>query len=183
MIRYEFDERRAAQAAARLLAACGGEMPYLKLIKLMYLAERRSMSDDGYSITGDRFFSMPKGPVLSRTLDLIKTRDHAPDAAWPKYVSAPVGFRVRRAGADRRDGLSDYDCDVLDEVAAEFGQMSEWELVEYTHTLPEWRDPSGSAVEIDPAEIMKVAGHSEDAIAAVEEQLAAERSFEAKFRG
>ena len=30
---------------------------------------------------------------------------------------------------------------------------------------------------------MRIAGHSEDAISAVEEQLAAERSFKAKFGG
>lgn len=183
MIRFEFDERRAAQAAAHLLEACGGAMPYLKLIKLMYLAERRSLTDDGYSITGDRIFSMPKGPVLSRTLNLIKAHTHASGAEWPKYVTAPVGYSVRGTGNACRDGLSDYDCEVLDGVMREFGHLSEWDLVEHTHALPEWRDPAGSSAEIDPAEIMRLAGHSEDAISAVEEQLAAERSFKAKFGG
>jgi len=182
-IRYEFDERSAAQAAAHLLDAIGGEMPYLKLIKLMYLAERRSLADDGYSITGDRIISMPRGPVLSRTLDLIRARNHASGAEWPKYVTIPEDYSVRSTGESCRDGLSDYDCDLLEEVAREFGHWTEWELVEHTHALPEWRDPGGSSAEIDPAEIMRIAGHTEDSISAVEEQLAAERSFKAKFGG
>ena len=182
MIRFEFDERCAAQAAAHLLDAIGGEMPYLKLIKLMYLAERRSLADDGYSITGDRIVSMPKGPVLSRTLDLIKAHDHAAGAEWPKYVTAPEDYSVRSTGEGCRDGLSDYDCDLLEEVAKEFGHLTEWELVEHTHDLPEWRDPAGSSAEINPAEIMRIAGHSEDEIAAVAEQLDVERAFKRKMR-
>ena len=181
-VRFEFDERRAAQAASRLLRASGGELPCLKLISLMYLAERRSLSDDGYSITGDRFVSMPTGPALKGTLHLM--RRGSSDSEWSKYVTSSVGYSARSTGEECRDGLSDYDCDLLDEVAAEFGRMSERELAEYTRALPEWErcGPSESPAEIDPAAIMKIAGHSDDAIAAVAEQLDAELAFRRQLR-
>ncbi len=38
-----FNERKAAQAAAYLLHKAGGKLPLLKLMKLMYLAERLSL--------------------------------------------------------------------------------------------------------------------------------------------
>ena len=39
-------------------------MAYIKLIKLMYLADRRCLIETGFPITGDRMVSMPKGPEL-----------------------------------------------------------------------------------------------------------------------
>ncbi|HTH08426.1 MAG TPA: Panacea domain-containing protein, partial [Acidovorax sp.] len=62
-----FNERKAAQAAACLLHKAGGSLSVLKLMKLMYLAERRSLKKYGDTITGDAFVSMPHGPVLSMT--------------------------------------------------------------------------------------------------------------------
>ena len=36
-------------------------MPHLKLMKLMYLADREAVRTCGFPITGDRFVSMPQG--------------------------------------------------------------------------------------------------------------------------
>jgi len=46
-------------------------MNYLKLMKLLYLADRESMRRNGRPISGDRYVSMDHGPVLSQTLNLI----------------------------------------------------------------------------------------------------------------
>ena len=54
-MKFVFDERKAAQAAAHLLHRHGGPMPYIKLIKLLYLADRRGLRRDGspgYGVTG-----------------------------------------------------------------------------------------------------------------------------------
>ena len=48
-----FNEKRAAQAAAFLLHRAGGRLPVLKLMKLMYLAERESLRLYGEPIIGD----------------------------------------------------------------------------------------------------------------------------------
>jgi hypothetical protein len=39
-----FDEKKATEVAAFLLKMRGGKMSYLKLIKLLYLADRESLS-------------------------------------------------------------------------------------------------------------------------------------------
>jgi hypothetical protein len=40
--RYQFNEQKATQAAAFLIAANGGQINYMKLIKLLYLANRKA---------------------------------------------------------------------------------------------------------------------------------------------
>ena len=69
-----FKEVKTAQVAAFFLAkAPGHRMPHLKLMKLLYLADRESMRETGYPMSWDRLVSMPHGPVLSTTLNLINS--------------------------------------------------------------------------------------------------------------
>lgn len=93
-----FSERKAAEAAAFLLLKGGGGLELLKLMKLMYLAERESFKKYGESITGDAFVSMQHGPVLSGTYDFAKAHSRVALAigakqevcshsVWPKHRS------------------------------------------------------------------------------------------------
>ncbi len=175
---FVFDEQKAAQAAAYLLRRHGEPMPYVKLIKLLYLADRRSLVETGYPITGDRLVSMPKGPVLSRILDLItwESRDEA--SPWRRHISLPSNYVVMAIGPHDEGRLSDYDREVLDAVFVEFGQMDKWDLVDLTHDLPEWVDPEGSSLDIDPRVILKDAGYTEEGIEDVEDAIAGVRSLD-----
>ena len=64
-----FREEKVAQMAAYLLQKRGGRMAYIKLMKLLYLADREYMISYGDSMSGDRAVSMKNGPVLSQTYD------------------------------------------------------------------------------------------------------------------
>jgi uncharacterized phage-associated protein len=66
-----FNEFKVTQIAAFFLPKEGGEMFLLKLMKLLYLSERESFARFECSISGDKFYSLPHGPVLSRTKELI----------------------------------------------------------------------------------------------------------------
>lgn len=170
---FVFDEQKAAQAAAHLLRRHGEPMPYIKLIKLLYLADRRSLVETGYPITGDRLVSMPKGPVLSRVLDLITWESRGQDSDWIRHISLPSNYLVMAIGPHDEGRLSDHDRQVLDAVFDEFGKMDRWDLIDYTHDLPEWVDPEGSSRDIDPRVILREAGYSDDEIAEVEDEVAA----------
>ena len=50
-----FQEPKAAQAAAFMLYKANGKLEVLKLMKLMYLAERESFARFGEGLTGDAF--------------------------------------------------------------------------------------------------------------------------------
>ena len=175
-MRFVFDERRAAQAAARLLDKHGGTMPWLKLVKLLYLADRAALVEGGYPITGDRFVSMRFGPVLSRVLDLIKDDCPAGDSVWHGYV-ARKRFDARLAGNADSGWLSDVNRDLLDSVFETYGCLKEWDVVARTHALPEWKDPGDSAIPIEPEDILRYSGYSEKSIGYVADQAEAEYSL------
>ena len=181
-MRFVFDERRAAQAAARLLDKHGGTMPYIKLIKLLYLADRESLIETGAPITGDRFFSLRHGPVLSRVLDLIKDDCPAEDSVWHGYV-ARKRFDARLVGPADNEWLSERTMGILDGVFDAYGCLKEWDVVARTHALPEWKDPGNTSIPIEPEDILRYNDFTEAEIERVAEQAHAVYSFHTLLEG
>jgi uncharacterized phage-associated protein len=179
-MRFRLNERKAAQAAAYLLHRHSGRLPYMVLIKLLYLADRRSLVETGLPITGDRMVSMPYGPVLSGVLDLVAHGPSIP-SLWLEYVSEPDGYDVTAArAAVETDALSAYELEVLDEIDASYGRLSKWALVDFCHTLPEWQDPQGSSLSIEPEDILRSAELAEAEIRRIAED-AHELAYLARF--
>lgn len=172
-VRLRFNEKKATQAAAHLLRLRGGRMSYMKLIKLLYLADREALLSWGRPISTDRYVSMDRGPVLSRILDLATDgEDPGSPSIWASSITEPSKYEVQLKGDAGDDELSDAEIQLLDKIFAEYGQMSRWELVKFTHTLPEWIDPHGSAIAITYRDILKAGGKSDLEIAAVVDELA-----------
>jgi uncharacterized phage-associated protein len=173
-MRFPFNQMKAAQAAAYLLAKHNDWLDYLKLIKLLYLADRDSLVKRGKPITGARMVSMPYGPVLSEVLNLINLgRRYEEECPWLEYISPPENYGVRRVSVDiEYDRLSEHECHILDKINATFGRMNKWSLVDWTHELPEWQDPRGSSLPIDPADILRAEGRSEADIQRIAEGAA-----------
>ena len=171
-MRLRFNEAKATQAAARLLGLRGGRMSYLKLIKLLYLADRAALLKWGRPLTTDRHVSMPKGPVVSQIYDLI-TGDVQPgfETYWHQHISAPENFEVTLRRDPGDEELSAAEETLLDEIYAQHGRRSRWELVDYTHDLPEWEDPNGSSLQISIRDILKAGNKTEAEIAALESEL------------
>lgn len=171
-VRLSFNERKATQAAAHLLGLRGGRMSYMKLVKLLYLADREALLRWGRPITTDRYVSMDRGPVLSRVLDLATDGgDPGTPSIWSSSITEPSNYEVELKAAAGDDELSEAEIELLDKVFQEHGRKSRWDLVKHTHTLPEWIDPHGSAIAITYRDILKAGGKSELEIAAVQDEL------------
>lgn len=148
-----FNAEKVAQMSAYLLNERGGHMSYLKLMKMLYLADRKSIDLCNESISGDFHFSMTHGPILSKTYELIN--GSTKDAAWDAWIAAEsnheVSLKKTIANRDDLDELSDFDIDILREIWRQHGSKTRWEMVEFTHeNLPEWKDPGFSSFPIDP---------------------------------
>ena len=154
MMRFAFDERRAAQAASILLDRAGGSMEYLKLL---YLADRAALIETGSPITGDRYVSMKHGPVLSKVLNLIKQEHPREDSVWHRYVRRDYWDAVL-VGMAACDQLAEYDTDLLNGIFDSYGDWKSWAVVNHTHSLPEWTDPGETSFPINPADILRYAG-------------------------
>jgi uncharacterized phage-associated protein len=175
-MQLEFNEKKATQAAARLLKrqAQGDKMSYMKLIKLLYFADREALLRWGSPITTDTYFSMKRGPVLSRIHDLI-TEGAAPDepSFWEEHIQ-PCGDHEIKLVKDPSNGeLSEIEEELLDEVFTRLGHLSRWEMVEEAHKLPEWKDPQGSAIPIDIRDILRAGQKSTQEIEAISKELEA----------
>jgi uncharacterized phage-associated protein len=166
-----FDEAKATQSAAYFLRLRGGQMHYIKLIKLLYLADREALLRWGVPITTDRHVSMDNGPVTSKILNLI-TEDR-PKPIWSQYISAPLGeYEVRLLKEAPTDRLSRAEEKLMREIFGQYGHRNRWDLIENVmHKLPEWQDPSGSSIPIPIRDILKAAGESEEEIRAVMKEL------------
>jgi hypothetical protein len=91
-----FNQEKATQAAARLLRNRGGKMSYMKLIKLLYLADREALARWGRPITTDNYVPMDKGPVLSHVLDRIN-EGPGPDEEpgyWTQHITSSGNYEV-----------------------------------------------------------------------------------------
>src|SRR5262245_60955110 len=120
-----FSPRKAAQIAAFFTQKAGGAINIMKLVKLMYLADREAVKRYGFPISFDRMVSLDNGPVLSRTLNLINgdvTREQA--AAWDEWITARENHKVtvqKVVSVDQLEQLSEADIEVMDDVWKEFG--------------------------------------------------------------
>jgi uncharacterized phage-associated protein len=143
-------------------------MSYMKLIKLLYLLDREALRRWGRPVTGDRYVSMDRGPVLSQTYNLI-IDEPAPEqeTIWSHHISKPQNYEVRLTAPAATYELSDAEAALIEEVFGKFGRMGRWDLVKLVHELPEWQNPDGSAVPISYHDILKAAGKTDHEIAAI----------------
>lgn len=174
-MRLKFREDRTTQAAARLLQLHGGSMNHMKLVKLLYLADREALIRWGRPITFDWYVSMPHGPVLSRTLDLINAQvDPDEPSYWHRFISEREQHEVSLRGSAPHDQLAPAEEIILREIFKQYGHLNQWQLEDVSHKLPEWQDPEGSSVPIDLRDILRAEGMTEEDITAIEDTLKAE---------
>lgn len=159
-----FRVETAGQMAAWLLDKQGGKMPHLKLMKLLYLAERTYIRKNGHPFLGDKLVSMDHGPVLSVTLNYMQGYKE-PGNGWDKWVSPKENHEVSLARQYNEDDLglmNEAMLEVLEEIWREFGYMDQWKIRDYTHEYcTEWKDPNGSSNPITYENLLVALGHGE----------------------
>lgn len=155
---FTLNRRKTVQAAAVLLKTqMGRQMTYLRLLKLLYLAERHILKESGVMITGDTVVSMKDGPVLSHTYNMIKG-DDVKAKLWERFFVVS-GYQVRmRDDVDPGNGyLSAFEIQTLHEITKEHEGRSDYELVDWIHkNCPEWTDPREKGKKMIPLPLRNV---------------------------
>jgi len=137
---WYFDPNRVTQAAAFLVKCSGSNrMPYLKLLKLLYFADRESLLEKGYPITGDDAFAMDYGPVLTRVYDYIKCQIRAGADVWSKYFCTS-GYDIELVGDPGTGELSRYDRRILEAVHDRYKDRDGFDVSHLSHDFPEWKE-------------------------------------------
>jgi uncharacterized phage-associated protein len=157
-----FKVRKAAQVAAFFAIAEGGSINVLKLVKLVYLADRLFMKKYDCPILNDHLVSMPHGPVNSMTYSYIDGCEDGREN-WDAFISDRANHIVALANPsitkDDLDELSKAELRVLSAVATEFKHKDGYWMRNYTHQYcPEWEDPHGSSAPIPYERVLKYLG-------------------------
>jgi uncharacterized phage-associated protein len=168
-----FEIKKMLQVISYLLSLNNGKMDFLKLMKELYLIDRESIAERDTSISGDVYYSLPHGPILSVTknlLDDLKTenadennllKDFLKSIKNPKYNKI---YDIVLKEVPEYDLLSEKDKEYIEKVSKQFKKYSAKDIENYTHNLPEWIDPNGSNIKIRFQDIMRALGKSEDEI-------------------
>lgn len=153
-----YKARKAAQLCAHFALQEGLAIDKLKLIKLIYLAERKCLEDWHRPMLFDELFSLPHGPICSSTLNGIDGR--YPKSVWDEYI-ARHGNRVvpvKKFTREDFDEISDAEFDVIDVVWKQFGSLSASRLRNFTHdNCAEYTETSGR-IPISYKEILEAIG-------------------------
>lgn len=174
------------QMTAYLLKLNGGRLNYTKLLKLLYLSDRKSLQLYNYTISKDNYISMKYGPVLSRVYDSIKyaSKDcgNGEYEEWNKYFQKDgydLILRVKNDGSYYADDiliddelyLSDANIEILEEIDKQYKTFDYRKLIEILHDkrkYPEvkWQHAErfNTSLPINLLDILRALGKNDDEI-------------------
>lgn len=154
-----FNPEKAANIVAYFILKSGeNSMRHLKIMKLLYLAEREYLNEYDSLMLDDDYFSMKNGPMLSKTYDLMK---RTPCQEWDNLLSRINDNHISLKGTSTQSKLiylSKANIKILDRVFELYGNKTAEELIEFTHdNCPEWQE-TNSRISIDIVDVLKALG-------------------------
>lgn len=173
-VQFIFDIRKAVAATGYLCELNGGSIDMLKCIKMLYIADRKALVEWHRPITGDTFWSLENGPIVSRIYDLIRGKIGGPEMEiWRAVFNPKEGDTVSvKPGVNpNTKPLSQREKEALEEAYARIQPLSIGEVIDLVHKFPEWKDPGKSSIPIDPRTIFYHENFGESAVKAIEEDL------------
>lgn len=171
-IRPRFREDKTTQATAILLKLNGGQMNYMKLIKLLYIVDRQALLSWGRPVTYDTYVATDKGLVLNQTLSLINEGvEPGYECYWSKWISEIEHSSVKLLAECPTEELSEAEIELIHNVFDQYRHIDKWELSNIFYQFSEWQDPQGSVIPITYQDILRCNGKTDVEIAAIEDEL------------
>lgn len=173
MLNLQFKSKKTTQVICRLLSKNNGSMNYMKLIKELYLIDRICLDRFNRVLTGDTYFSMQHGPVLSTVLDKINSSQLTEDSYWDKYIKRKGPYKIALIETKCSNSeLSPREVAIIDEVCEKFRKIDKWDIVTWCHdNLKEWKKPTLGRDQIFIADILKALGKTNSEITEIEEEI------------
>jgi len=136
----EFDYKKAIQAINFFAAKEGGAIDKMKVLKLIWLADRYHLRKYGRPITNDRYFAMEFGPVASTVKDLIGFSMLGKEELvyLSKYLKKKNENTVTTVNETNCKVFSQTDIEALNKIYEEYGEYGPLYLSRISHRFPEW---------------------------------------------
>ena len=136
------DYKKITQALNYIAGKEGGEINYMKALKLLYLADRLHLRKYGRLITDDRLVAMENGTLGSQAKDIALKKESLSHEAY-EYSEGRLKRDLDKYTIgkkyDGKESLSETDIECIDNVFSVFGNKDKYYLAELTHKLPEWK--------------------------------------------
>lgn len=162
---FIFYEKSATQAAYHLLYRFNRPENHIKILHLLYLADRQSLIEVGYPITGAAFTKTLSGIFGVEIYECMKSFQLR---YWSNFIHMDYDKLTIINKMKDYDDLSDYNIETLDLIYNKYKSFTYEKLFdEVIQKLPEWNSKS---VAISPVEIWKLIGMEEDVIQAYTDQ-------------
>jgi uncharacterized phage-associated protein len=116
----------------------------LKLIKLLYLADKYHILRYARTVTNDEYWAMDYGPVGSVAKDVLGfdsdflSREFKYAAKMLNKINDHTFTLGANCSVEELEDLSETDIEALDFVSEKFGGLSTDALIKLTHSYPEW---------------------------------------------
>ena len=163
------DTRKAVQAIGVLLMQDRSRtLSKMRILKLLYIAERECIGEFGRPLLGAKTVAMPHGPLHSSVLELINGQ-HIDAAEFTEHFSR-FGYQV---AADSDPGvslLSRAEVTKLRDVSDRHAADGDWSLAhDVTHKFKEWLDnyEEGTSTDIPIEDIIDAVGRGNDKAAII----------------
>ena len=160
-MRFPFNTTKAVEVGCRFLELDGGTINVMKLIKLIYLLDRRSIETRGIPVVGGDYLSMRNGPVTSEVLDLINAGrlGDGESCEWEKYISDRQSHEVSLEQTPRYENLAPAEMRLIDEIHGKHGKKDQWQLRDWCHEhCSEWTKLEDGAAPIFVQDIAQALG-------------------------
>ena len=138
-------------------------MEYIRLIKLLYIADREALKNWGYPLTGDEYYSLRHGPIVSNVYDLITADPHyVKRSYWGTYIRTE-GVHVILETEPPLEDISKAVIKLVETIHDRYHSVSTWDLIDQMHReFTEWQDPGYSRIPITYEQILLAVGKSKD---------------------
>ena len=120
-----FNEHKALSTMLYFLSKAGGSLDLYKLLKLVYIADKRHLREWGRTISSNCYARLKRGPVPSEAYNMLKSV-RGGEEEWNQDLSGFFsidGHRVTGLLAPDMEEFSKSDIQVLDCTFEDFGNV------------------------------------------------------------
>lgn len=168
-----FNVKKMVQIVNHMLKKNNNEMNYIKLLRLLYIADYLCVSKYGFTITEDDYLYLDNGPVLCNLYDFIqgsKNRLRQGQSVWDIYfIRSGDNLQVTSASSTITDDLlTDAEIDILDQIYEKYKLYDCEYIMDHVindNTLfPTCEKSHSVAIPLSKFEMMNTAGLTEEQI-------------------
>lgn len=150
----EFDNKKTTQAINFLATKEGGKIDKLKVIKLIWVADRLHLRKYGRPIVNDTYLAMRYGAVGSSVKDFTGFNVEGDEEKYLKKYLEPINkYNIKSKKQVDTDVFSDSEIEMIEKSYNEYSSMDKFDLAKLSHEFPEWKKFK-EALKVNTREVM-----------------------------